>query len=230
MYCVKCGVALAASESKCPLCGTAVFHPEVSREAGEPLYPKDRIPAAEVHPKVLPVVVMILFVLPLLITLLSDLRINSTVTWSGFVIGGLLVGYVCVGLPCWFRKPNPVIFVPCGFAAATLYLLYIDLATGGSWFLSLAFPVTGGVGIIVTAVVTLLRYVHRGRLYILGGATMALGGMVMLIEFLICLTFDRGFVGWSLYSLVTALLLGGLMIYLAINKAARETMERKLFI
>ena len=34
-------------------------------------------------------------------------------------------------LPLWFRRPNPVIFVPVDFAAIGLYLLYINFATGG---------------------------------------------------------------------------------------------------
>ena len=230
MYCIKCGVKLAASEKKCPLCGTVPYHPELIREEGRSLYPGNRYPAAEVHPKVVPVVVLILFLLPLLITLLCDLRINATVTWSGYVIGALVLGYVVLALPGWFEKPNPVVFVPCDFAAAALYLLYIDLASGGSWFLGFALPVVGGIGIIVTTVVTLLRYLRRGRLYIFGGAAMALGAMMLLMEFLIKLTFARPFVGWSVYPLVTLVLLGGLMIYLAINKSVRETMERKLFI
>ena len=229
MYCVKCGVKLADSESKCPLCGTTAYRPQEAVDAN-PLYPKDRLPPTEVHPKVLPVTVMVLFLIPILVTLLSDLRINGRIVWSGFAVGGLLLAYEWLGLPLWFRKPNPVIFVPCGFAAAILYLLYIDLATAGGWFMTLAFPVAGGFGLIVTAVTVLLRYVRRGTLYILGGAVMALGAMAQLVEILICITFHRPFVGWSVYSLVTALLLGGLLIFLAINKNARETMERKLFI
>ena len=43
------------------------------------------------------------------------------------------------------------------------------------------------------------------------------------------ITFDIKFFGWSLYPLVVLVLLGGLMFYLAINKSAREVMERKLF-
>ena len=45
MYCIKCGVELADSEKKCPLCGTVVFNPELSRPDGEPQYP--RMPAAQ---------------------------------------------------------------------------------------------------------------------------------------------------------------------------------------
>jgi hypothetical protein len=112
-----------------------------------------------------------------------------------------------------------------------LYLLYISLATGGGWFLSFAFPITGGVALIVTAVVTLLKYVRRGQLYIFGGAIIALGGMTVLAEFLSVITFglDR-FFGWSFYPLVVAALLGGLLIFLAVCRPARETMERKIFL
>ena len=83
--------------------------------------------------------------------------------------------------------------------------------------------------LITTAVVVLFRYVRRGKLYILGGAAMALGGLLHLSEWLMVLTFGGGCTGWSLYPLVGLVLLGGLLIYLAIHRAAREMMERKLF-
>ena len=81
--------------------------------------------------------------------------------------------YILAVLPLWFRRPNPVIFVPADFAAIGLYLLYINFATGGHWFLTFALPVTGTIGVLVTTVVTLLRYLSRGYLYIFGGALMA---------------------------------------------------------
>ena len=230
MYCIHCGVKLADSEKKCPLCGTVPYHPEIPREPGEPLYPAHHYPATEVSPRAAQRVLLFLFVLPMIVTLLVDLRISHTVTWSGYVIGALFVSYVVLCLPGWFRKPNPVIFVPCGFVALGLYLLYIDLATGGGWFLSFAFPVTGGVALIVTAVVTLLRYVRGGRLYIFGGAIMALGAMMLLVEFLVVLTFDVRFIGWSIYPLAVLAAIGGFLIYLAIDRPAREMFERKLFI
>lgn len=231
MYCINCGVKLADTEKRCPLCGVTVFHPDLDRPAGEPLYPPHREPVPQVSSRGALIVLTTAFLLPVLITLLCDLQINRAVTWSGFVIGALIVGYAVLVLPCWFRSPNPVIFVPCGFTAVGLYLLYIDLATGGSWFLSFAFPVVGGIGLIITAVVALLRYLRRGKLYIFGGAFIALGAFMPLMEFLLVLTFQRPrFVGWSLYPLTALVLLGGTLIFLAIYRPARETMERKFFI
>jgi len=77
--------------------------------------------------------------------------------------------------------------------------------------------------------VALFYYLRSGRLYILGGAFMALGAFMLLVEFLMGITFGLKFIGWSIYPLVVLIILGGLLIYLAINGAAREMMERKLF-
>jgi len=229
MYCVQCGVRLADTEKKCPLCGTAVYHPTVTQKDAKPLYPKGRRPKPHANSRALNGIVIILYFIPLFVCLLSDLQGDGVLNWFGFAAGGLLLSYVSFALPMWFRKPNPVIFVPCSFAAAGLYLLYICLRTGGSWFLPFAFPVTGALCIIVTAVVTLLRYIRRGRLYILGGGFIALGFLMPLIEFLLKVAFDIGFIGWSVYPLIVLVLLGGVLIYLAINSSAREMMERKLF-
>ncbi len=230
MYCVNCGVKLADTEEKCPLCGIVCFHPELPRPSAAGLYPSQG-PAPKVNSKVAQVILATLFLLPMLICMQVDMLINGTVTWSGYVIGALVVIYVAVLLPWWFRRPNPVIFVPSSFAAVGLFLLYINFAVGGHWFLSLAFPVTGGLCLIVTAVVALLRYVRRGALYILGGAAVALGGFMPLVEFLIHITFQQTRVfAWSLYPMTALVLLGGMLIFLAICRPARQTMERKFFI
>ena len=231
MYCITCGVKLSDNQKVCPLCETVVFHPEIMPSNDDPLYPIQQHPAAQVQSQAALVVITPLFLLPLLITALCDLQLNDAITWSGYVIGALLVSYVCLVLPYWFRQPNPVIFVPCGFAAIGLFLLYISIATDGGWFLTFAFPVTGAVGLIVTAVVALLKYVGKGQLYIFGGALALLGAFMPVMEFLLNLTF--GFpqrLLWSGYPLVTLVLLGGMLIFLAIYRPARETMERKFFL
>lgn len=230
MYCINCGVKLGDTEQVCPLCGTDPLNPNMERKHVRPLYPENRYPG--IRPRIGAVngTILALFLLPLLITFLVDWRVDGKLNWFGFAAGGLLLAYAVFALPIWFRDPNPVIFVPCDFAAAALYLLYIDLITGGGWFLSFAFPVTCVFALIVTSVIALRRYLRKGSLYIFGGAFMALGGTMLLIEYLLDITFGRAFVGWSIYPLAVLILLGGLLIYLAIDRSAREVMERKLFI
>ncbi len=229
MYCVKCGVKLADTETKCPLCNTAVCHPDFGQSAETPLYPKNKLPKSNSNFKALNGAVIILFLIPLFVCFFADQSLDGRLEWFGYVAGALTVSYIAFALPLWFKKPNPVIFVPCSFAATALYLLYINFATNGSWFLSFALPVVGGICLIVSTVVALMYYLKKGRLYILGGAFMALGAFMLLIEFLMNLTFGLRFIGWSVYPLGVLILFGGLLIYLAINSAAREILERKLF-
>lgn len=230
MYCINCGVKLADTEKICPLCGVVVFHPDLTQGEGQHLYPPHRDPAPQVNSRAVQIVLTTAFLIPILITLLCDLRFNRAITWSGYVTGGLITCYVLM-LPMWFRRPNPVVFLPCDFLCIGAYLLYIDLVTEGSWFLSFALPVVGALGATVTAAVALLRYLRRGRLYIFGGTSVALGGFMLLVEFLLCITFPGvPFVGWSLFPLVILVLLGLMLIFLALCRPARETMERKFFL
>lgn len=230
MYCANCGVQLADSEQRCPLCQTRAFHPDLTRENGEPLFPETIYTLNPIGTKLPQIIVTAVWLLPVLVVLLCDWQFNQAVTWSGYVVGALLLSYVSLVLPFWFKQPNPVIFVPCDFAAIAVYLLYIDLMTAGGWFLSFGLPVVAGLSLIVTAVITLLRYVKRGRLYTVGGAVLTLAGFIPVVEMLVCRTFESvEFIGWSLYPLVVLGLLGGLLIFLAISRPARETMERKFF-
>ncbi len=230
MYCAKCGVKLAETERECPLCSTRA-HPDLYRQEEQPFYPRQQYPAVQVSTRGIQIILTTLFLIPAVICLQCDLLVSGGISWSGYVICALLTVYVCMVLPGWFRKPNPVIFVPCGFAAVAVLLLYISIATEGGWFLSFAFPVTAFVCLVVTAVVTLLRYVRRGVLYVIGGALCALGVFMPLMGFLLNLTFFQPkFALWSLYPLTALVLLGGMLIFLAICRPARETMQRKFFI
>lgn len=229
MYCVKCGVKLADTEKVCPLCNTPVYIPEIADSDERPLYPKHKMPKTPRRSRTLNGAVAVAFLVPLLICFLSDLQSPDGLDWFGYVAGALAVAYVTFALPLWFSKPNPVIFTPCVFAAATLYVLYIDLAVGGGWFLGFAFPVAGFSCAVTSAAVALLYYLKKGKLYVIGGALLATGAFMLFLEFLICVNFHRTFVGWSYYPLGILALFGGFVLYLAVNKTAREIMERKLF-
>ena len=231
MYCISCGVKLADSEKKCPLCGLEVYHPKLQRTVAEGAYPAHQYPQKEVSPWGIRMLVLTAFLLPLLIVVLCDLPVHKQITWSGYVIGALVLLYTVAILPLWFKAPNPVIFVPIDFAVVGTYLLYINYAVQGRWFLSFAFPLTGFFALLITAIITLNRYVRRGRLYIYGGASIALGLFLPIIELLMYITFDRvSFTYWSFYPMGTMVLFGLFLIFLGICRPAREVMERKFFL
>jgi len=112
-----------------------------------------------------------------------------------------------------------------------LLLFYVNYSINGEWFWSFAFPLVGGITVILTAVVTLIRYVRRGYLYIFGGAIILSGLLTVTLEVLINYTFHiTRFSFWSLYPLIVCLLLGMLLIVIAICRPLRESLHKKLFL
>lgn len=229
MYCIKCGVKLSDSEKKCPLCDTVVCHPDLENIKRSNLYPENKMPEESSNAKVINGVILVLFMIPLIICFLTDIKINGHIDWFGYVAGALLITYMTFAFPLWFKKRNPVIFTFCSLATMLLYSLYVSLVTEGGWFMSFAFPVGGGLILIICTVVALIHSLKKRRLYIIGGTLITLGLFMMLIEFFVNITFDLPYLWWSIYPLTGLSLLGGLFIFLATNRTAREIMERKLF-
>ena len=234
MYCINCGVELQQGAERCPLCGLRVYHPDLSEQPEAAPYPPRTAAKPRISRGGLLFIVTLLFLVPLLVCLFTDLGLNGRVSWSGFVLVGLPALYVMVCLPLWFRRANPVIFFPTAMAAALLLALYICLSTGGRWFLSFALPVGGLLTVIAEAVIVLLRHTvgpHRHRaLYILGGALIALGGACMLIEALLSRSFGLAMRWWSLYPMGALGLLGALMLVIGLCRPLRKSLYKRMFI
>ncbi len=233
MYCMQCGVELPRGAETCPLCGLRVYHPELKETPEAPPYPR-REPEESVSHGGLLFIVSVLFVIPLLICLLVDLRLNGAVGWSGVVAFSLLAGYLCFCLPLWFRRPNPVVFFPIAALGLLGLCCYLCLHLGGHWFLSFAFPAGGALLLLVEAVIVLLRYAvgeqrHRA-LFVFGGALIAAGGLCVLIEFLLRIAFSIAMAWWSLIPLAALTLLGVMLIVIGACRPLRESLHKKFFI
>lgn len=230
MYCIYCGVELSNSEKACPLCGTRVVHPDVPPHTEPAPYPPAKPLPGQWNPKGILFIITVLTLLAGGIMLLCDLRLNHTVGWSGYAIGGVALTYIIAVLPGWFQKPNPVLLVPVDLIAAMLYLLYIDLATKGKWFLPFAFPVVGIIMLLATAVVALCRYMKRGHLFIYGAAFIALGCFTMLFELFSVITFGGRWFVWSIYPLIGCCCLGVMLIIIGLSPTLRESLHKKFFV
>ncbi len=228
MYCAKCGVKLADTEKRCPLCGTEAYHPEIERPEVDPLYPKDFVQKRELSKVTTHIIILTLFLIPILITLYCDLYINKAITWSAYTALSLSFLYIIMVLPYWFKKPTPAVFVPIDFLCVALMLHYINFATNGDWFLTLAFPIVLYLGITVTAFSVLLYYLKKGYLYVIGGFFIMLGLFMDIVELFLAITFKTSFDGWSFYPMIPLVLIGLAMIAIAISRNARAILSRKL--
>ena len=230
MYCIKCGAKLSDGQTLCPICETRVYHPDFIINE-ENTYPKIPFESEEFNRKGLMFVITMLFLIPLFLPILLELDWRSTVTWSGYVSGGTVIFYSAFVLPYWFKKPNPVIFVPVTSALIMAYLLFICYKTGGDWFMKFAFPVVGGLALIIIAATAVLYYVKKGCLYTIGATLMAIGMWTVLLEYDIRDTFYfRPPFYWSLAPLTVFSVIGIMLIVIEIVKPLKEQMKRIFFI
>ena len=227
MYCVKCGVKLQDGVEECPLCHTPVWNPEPKEESRR--YP-DTMPAQHKESDIPGAVAMtVICAIASIVTLTVCFKLYGSLSWGGYVILGLLLFYVVAVLPRWFVHPKAEVFVPVDHAAAALYVLYICLKTGGSWFMSFAFPVIMSSCIISTALICLLKYVKGGKAFILGGFLLALGGFTVLVEFFEHLSFGVGMFRWSLYSLAGFGSAGLFLLIAGMIPSLRQGMRKRFF-
>ena len=226
MYCVKCGVELADSERKCPLCSTPVYFPGLSDDPERP-FPRLDPDKEKVNPRGIYLIVTVAFVITALLTLFADINMNGRFDWSGYVIGALALSYSVLILPGWFSRPSPAVFVPVDFAVAGAYVWLISFLIGGDWFFGFALPIVAGSALIVCSVTILSYYIRRGYLYIFGGAMIALGAFTVLIEWLIHAQFEliHPYL-WSPYPAITFALVGIMLIVIAIVRPFRESLAR----
>ena len=227
MYCVKCGVRLPEGVRACPLCGTPVWDPE--EPPRERTYP-EAMPRQS-RESTLPgaVALTVLCAVAAAVVLTVCFRLYGALRWGGYVLGGLGLFYVTAVLPRWFRRPRGEVFVPAGHAAAALFALYVCLHTGGDWFLPFALPVLGASCLLSTALLCLLKYVRRGRVYIFGGFLLLLGGFTVLVEGLEHLAFGTPMFLWSLYSLTGFGVLGAFLLIAGMIPRLRQALEKRFF-
>ncbi len=227
MYCVKCGVRLQDGVEICPLCETPVWNPEsAERDIAYPERLPDKYRESGLQ---LAVFMTILTAVLINVILIVCLHVYGELRWGGYVVLGAALFYIIAVLPLWFRQPKGEIFVPIDHVAAALYVLYICQKTGGSWFMSFAFPLFLASALLSTAMICLLKYIRGGRLFIFGGFLILLGGFTVLVEFFEHLSFGTQMFLWSGYSLASLAVSGIFLIIVGMIPSLRSALEKRFF-
>jgi hypothetical protein len=164
-----------------------------------------------------------------IVILTVGFKLDGQQRWVGYAVWGILLFYIVAVLPKWFRRPKGEIFVPIDHLAVALYVLYICRKTGGNWYMSFAFPVILTSCLLSTAMICLLKYVRKGRLYIFGGFLILLGFFTVLIEFLEHISFGTEMFRWSLYSLTGFAGAGLFLIIAGMIPSIRHNLEKRFF-
>lgn len=237
-YCVNCGVELGKNEKKCPLCGTEVYHPDpkvrkTETETDEaPPYPQYKpLTMQSVSRSSILTLTTLIFLLPVLLTVICDLSINGAITWSAYVVMSIAFIYICVILPMLSKKPDPVFCLAIDACAMIFLLMFIERRSGGHWFASFALPLAVYLSAVLI-VLTLFGHRHLlSPMKITALSFIATGGGTLLIELLLNHAFSiRDKLIWSFYPLTVLVIIGIVLIYIDCNKPLKERLAKKFFI
>lgn len=151
-YCVNCGVELADSEKRCPLCDTEVINPAHPwTEPAHRPYPSEVDTLSDrIDRRYIASLMTILLLVPVFITMVCNLIYGGRITWSAYVIGAAAMLFVWAILPFYFKRPRILLFLGLDVLAIILYLLFIDFVNDYvDWFLPIGLPISGTFGALL---------------------------------------------------------------------------------
>ena len=233
-YCVNCGVELEKTEDKCPLCGTVVLNPnKKDKDSVEKKYP-NRVETMDnaINRQFWVKILSIFLAVPALICFACNLLYNGSVSWSLYPIGGIVVLWAFGISPFLFKKPAAIKWIIIDIIALSGYLFMLEAITSsGRWFLPVAFPIVGIIGVFVLLITILIQQKKLKSLYIFSAIFFSLGLIMIAVEIIIDLfLFHEAQIVWSWFVLITCSAVALLFIFIERKKKLKEELKRRLHI
>ena len=226
MYCYKCGVKLANSEKKCPLCNTKI--PVNSNQKEVLAYPKN---IEEINNKVnisyLLRLSSLILVLISIIIVLCNLIVVGKVTWSIYVISSTV--YLCC-LLFFISRRKIYISIFWSIVINEVFIFFIAFINNGiDWYLMLAFPL-----ILLSGLTSLFFYKIlklKKILRIISYSLVYISFSIVITEILIDLYKDNIInLSWSIISILPMVVIGLLLLIISFNDKLIDEIKRRIFI
>ncbi len=233
-YCVNCGVELAASEKRCPLCGIKVIRPEGMEEekSTSTLYPPD-IPSVHMGFRELLPALAVLLLIPILICVICDMLITQKLTWSTYVISAMMLAYVYIFTPFMFKKKRSVLYISSCTLATLLFLFFLSekVTTATKWFSPLGLPICLSAGILLILLMLVFEKVKNKKLIKAASIFFAVALFTVLINIFVNMFFKmQNIVSWSLYSATPCVIIGIVLLMIDRNTRIKAEAKRRFFI
>lgn len=234
-YCVNCGVELAPSEKRCPLCGVEVVNPAKPWTEPEALpYSDNAERIRRIDRRYLAGLISLVLLIPAVVCMFCDI-LDGRLSWSLLVTGALLNVFVIFLIPMMLHRPSALLLIALDTVSTSAYLLLIRIAcglpaSGKDWLLPLALPIVLLTAILAAAFSLWLRK-RRPIALICAFAFLSVGILTVGINLLVNLYCGLALMPvWSLYSMLPCLVL--FVFFLVLNKRNRwkDGIRKRLFV
>lgn len=244
-YCVNCGVKLAESEAKCPLCQCPVVNPmELQQESGvtteaERPYPKRRDSLKNIVDRSFVVsVASILYAIPLLVCLLVDWMLDGVFSWSVIATVGIFLSWGIFFLPVLLEKKYFALYTAADLGLLLVLFVTIGWYTGNyGWIWVLGIP----IAVLLYGICNLLAYLRmfgvlQRKLY-LSATVLALSGLLCVVVEILewiyetkILQLPKQFEFWSVIVFISCFVIAGVLCYIEKKKRLKKSLQKNLHI
>lgn len=228
-YCVNCGVKLASSEKKCPLCGTPVNNPNEAVIGSSPY--SSRIELFQVRTinwKYIAKLCLLILCVAALITLLCDFVTAHQITWSFYTL--IAAGYL--GFACSFlRFKSPYVSIAIWNIGTAVLTGAIALRINGlRWYSYLAAPFILYIGLYFILCTWIIRGKEKSLLRKIAYCLLFCGAMLIGIECSVDLYWDGAIsLFWSIYASFPIVVISIVLILLSLNQKLLDEIRRRTF-
>lgn len=233
-YCVNCGVKLAASEGKCPLCNTVVYNPNEDVVTERPKVYSARVeeyPHKKLNVKYIAQIILVIIGIGILVQTLCNVLVNGEISWSLYGIGAFVL-FACFSLPLLTTKlKSPYIATIIDLVALALYIYLIALMTDGElWYFEFYLPIHLFVSVYIWLSVVFLRKKRRNFFRVGGMTFLFLSFLLILIELLLdVFIVGKIYLIWSLCCAPPLLAIAVLLLVIAGRPKWREELSRRMY-
>jgi hypothetical protein len=233
-YCVHCGVKLADSEPRCPLCATPVIDPSAPKDPASP--PPARAYPARTEAQTLtlsrrsPLAFLSLLLLGAAgICLALDFLAGEGMRWSLYPAGVLILLWVAFAVPLLLRRHRLYSTLLTTAAALAGYLYMVERLTDGAhWFLPVVFPALLLFVGMVCLCIAMARRFRAGGLAVSAAAFCQAGLLAFAIELLIVRAGFAEKILWSPFVFLPCLGVAALLLLIARDRPLYEALQRRL--
>lgn len=231
-YCVNCGVELAESSNKCPLCDTPVINPNIINPVNKPpAFPETIVIPKSTNNRFNAIIFSILLLIPNIVCIITNLLLTPDLLWSIYVVSSSAMFWFLFVFPFIMKSNKKYLTIAIDALATALYIFifyYYNSAQTG-WFWQVAVPLDLGV---FAGVALLTAYFSKKRP--LAQSLIAVFSAITLLNIYICLVVNL-YANVVIVTYITVILgissLILLLFFIAVekNNKLKEWLSRKFF-
>jgi hypothetical protein len=235
-YCPKCGVELDEGLTSCPLCKSPVIGEKDGKEnpAGafpETAYDPETLEGLTVsdRKKVAMEVISVSFAIALAVTVLINLTVNKTVSWSLFPVSSLIFLWVVISSMIVFEGRTWLIYAIIG-PSILVFVFCLDVLDGPvKWFLDVGLPLVLVLELVVALTTLFVSLMRRKGMNLIAIILLGINFLCLGIDGVLTHRFGGQMsFGWSVVVSIALVPISAFLFYLH-YRITKQASLKKLF-